>query len=80
MDGAYFNGHVRPHNEISNRVDRRKKENQDPDKRVILVARQRGKEGQGAVETVVAIARNENEDSALAFANRASTGISNDHY
>ncbi len=51
-------------------MDRRKKENQDPDKRVILVARQRGAEGQGAVETVVAVAKSENEDSAMAFARK----------
>ena len=56
MDGAYFNGHVRPQNERKDRIDRRLKENQDPDKRVILVARQRGPEGTGAVETVVAVA------------------------
>ena len=83
MDGAYFNGHVRPHNELSNRVDRRKKENQDPDKRVILVARQRGEDGHGAVETVVAVARNENEDSALAFAKdhvQASATITTDEH
>ena len=66
IDGAYFNGHVRPANHIDNRVDRRRKEKQDPEKRVILVARQRG-EG-GAVETVVAVARSETEDDALAFA------------
>ena len=70
MDGAYFNGHVRPHNERKDRIDRRLKENQDPDKRVILVARQRGPEGTGAVETVVAVAKSENEDAALAFAKK----------
>ena len=56
IDGAYFNGHVRPRNNINNRVDRRLKVNQDPNKRAILVARQRGPEGTGAVETVVAVA------------------------
>ena len=70
MDGAYFNGHVRPHNERKDRIDRRLKENQDPDKRVILVARQRGPEGTGAVETVAAVAKSENEDAALAFAKK----------
>ena len=39
IDAAYVNGHVRPANRIENRVDRRKKENQDPNKRAVLVLR-----------------------------------------
>lgn len=70
MDGAYFNGHVRPKNNIADRVDRRKKANQDPEKRVVLVARQSVEDGEGAVETVTAVARSENEDSAVAFAKK----------
>ena len=35
-----------------------------------MVARQRGPEGAGAVETVVAVAASENEDVALAFARK----------
>ena len=70
IDAAYFNGHVRPANHIDNRVDRRKKENQDPDKRAVLVARQRGQEGEGAVETIIGVAKSENEDTAVAFAKK----------
>ena len=66
MDAVYFNGHAA--NLIDNRVDRRRKENQDPQKRAVMVARQRGAEGEGAVETVVAVAKSEHEDTALAFA------------
>ncbi len=41
MDGAYVNGHVRPENKKEERVDRRLAENQRPDKRCVLVFRQR---------------------------------------
>ena len=83
IDGAYFNGHVRPQNERRNRVDRRLKKNQDPDKRVIMVARQRSEDGTGAAETVVAVAKSENEKSALAFAKKhvhASATITTDEH
>ena len=68
IDGAYFNGHVRPEIQAKNRKDRRLKENQDPERRTIMVARQRGAECEGAVEMVTAVAMSENEESALAFA------------
>ena len=71
MDAAYFNGHVRPSNHIDNRVDRRLKKNQDPIKRAVMVARQRGQDGFGAVETIVAVAISENDASAVAFAKQA---------
>ena len=45
MDGAYVNGHVRPENRAEDRKDRRLAENQNPDKRCILVMRQRGEGG-----------------------------------
>lgn len=70
MDAAYFNGHVRPANHIDDRVDRRRKENQDPQKRAVMVARQRGAEGEGAVETVVAVVISESDDTAMAFAKK----------
>lgn len=41
VDGAYVGGHVRPENEKAERVDRRLTENQDPDKRCILVLREK---------------------------------------
>jgi transposase-like protein len=40
MDGAYVGGKVRPENKKEDRVDRRLAENQDPNKRCILVMRQ----------------------------------------
>lgn len=40
MDGAYVGGHVRPKNKKADRVDRRLAENQNPDKRCILVMRE----------------------------------------
>ena len=40
VDGAYVGGKVRPENKKEDRVDRRLAENQDPDKRCILVTRQ----------------------------------------
>ena len=41
MDGAYVGGHVRPKNKKEDRVDRRLAENQSPDKRCILVLREK---------------------------------------
>jgi len=40
IDGAYVNGHVRPMNKKEDRVDRRLAENQNPDKRCVLVIRE----------------------------------------
>jgi hypothetical protein len=41
VDGAYFGGHVRPENEKKDRKDRRLSENRNPDRRVVVVLRQR---------------------------------------
>jgi len=71
IDAAYVNGHVRPKNRIENRVDRRKKENQDPMKRAILVLRERHEvEGMGGFKTVTAVAKSESEESVQAFVAR----------
>ncbi len=71
IDAAYVNGHVRPANHIANRVDRRKKENQDPNKRAVLVLRERHEnEGEGGFKTVTAIAKAETEESVEAFVAR----------
>ena len=68
LDAAYVNGHVRPRNRIQDRLDRRLKENQDPDKRAVLVGRERHNiDGLGGYKTVTAIARAENEESVSAF-------------
>ena len=41
IDGAYFGGHVRPHNEKAKRVDRRLKRNQTGKRRVVVALRER---------------------------------------
>jgi len=41
IDGAYVNGSIRPENKKEDRVDRRLAENQNPDKRCILVIREK---------------------------------------
>lgn len=41
VDGAYFGGHVRPANVRENRVDRRRKANQSPLRRVVVALRER---------------------------------------
>jgi len=41
MDGAYVGGHVRPENKKADRLDRRLAEHQSPDKRCILVMREK---------------------------------------
>jgi transposase-like protein len=41
VDGAYFGGHIRPANVKADRVDRRKKENQNGRRRVVVVMRER---------------------------------------
>lgn len=67
IDGAYVNGHVRPENRKEDRVDRRLAENQNPDKRCVLVIRQdhtqeEKKEGcQGAKRTLALVINNENQ-------------------
>jgi len=82
IDAAYVNGHVRPENRIENRVDRRRKENQDPDKRAVLVMRERHETvGKGGFKTVTAVAKAETEESVQAFVARhvtAGTVISAD--
>ena len=42
IDGAYFDGHVRPHNLAAERVDRRLTENRSSQRRVVVVMRERG--------------------------------------
>ncbi len=42
VDGAYFGGYVRPANEVANRVDRRRAENQSGKRQVVMVMRERG--------------------------------------
>lgn len=41
IDGAYFGGHVRPANNVENRVDRRKAQHQTGKRQVVVTARER---------------------------------------
>lgn len=68
IDGAYVNQHVRPKNRIEDRVDRRLAKNQNPKKRALMVMRQRGEKGEGAVKTRTFLARSENQKTALKLA------------
>lgn len=68
MDGAYVNKHVRPRNHISNRIDRRLKENQNPKKRAVIVMRERGKPGEGAKKTLTFLAKSESQKSTIKLA------------
>jgi transposase-like protein len=67
VDGAYLGGKVRPANKKEERVDRRLAENQDPNKRCILVMRQAYAEAEvkagnaGAKKTLTFILKNENQ-------------------
>jgi len=66
IDGCYVNKHVRPSNRIENRVDRRLKENQNPNKRTVVVIRQRGE--QGADKTLTFLAKSENQKATMKLA------------
>ena len=65
IDGAYFGGKVRPANHKENRKDRRKTENQNGERRVVIALRERD----GGTKTFVA--EHEAEGIALAQANVA---------
>lgn len=68
MDGAYVNKHVRPRNNRTDRIDRRLKENQNPNKRAVIVLRQRGEKGEGAIKTLTFLAKTENQQSTIKLA------------
>jgi transposase-like protein len=42
IDGAYFGGHIRPKNLTADRVDRRRSENQQGNRKVVVTMRERG--------------------------------------
>ncbi len=65
LDGCYFNGYVKPANQKVNRRDRRLARNQNPNKSVIMVLRQRGGPKQGGQRTLTFSARSENQASVL---------------
>ena len=74
VDGAYFGGHVRPENKKEDRVDRRLVENQNPDKRCVLVIRENytteeKKDGyKGAKRTLAMVIHAESQSSMKALA------------
>ncbi|MDG1456876.1 MAG: IS1595 family transposase [Pseudoprimorskyibacter sp.] len=63
IDGAYFGGHIRPHNEKAKRVDRRLKQHQTGTRRVVIAMRER--EGR----TLPFVGEHEGEGVALANEN-----------
>lgn len=63
MDGAYINGTIRPKNKKSERIDRRLAENQNPNKRCVLVFRQ----GVEKTRTFIVKAENQQSVKSLAF-------------
>ena len=76
MEGAYVGGHVRPKNQKEDRVDRRLAENQDPDKRCILVMREQHPESDdesapaGARRTLSFVIQRENQADVNTLAAR----------
>jgi len=74
IDGAYVNHHVRPANNIEDRIDRRLIENQNPNKRCIVVVRQRHDgttEYIGSQRTLTYVLHNENPNDIAQVANVA---------
>ena len=70
IDGAYVNGHVRPKNKKSNRVDRRLSEHQNISKRCVFVMRQKCLElASAANKTVTFVLKSENQTDVNQLAN-----------
>lgn len=61
MDGAYVNGYIRPKNKKADRIDRRLAKHQRPDKRCVLVMRQKCEELAGAKRTLTFVLKSENK-------------------
>lgn len=68
IDGCYVNKHVRPKNRIEDRIDRRLRFNQNPNKRTVMVIRQRGEAGKGADKTRTFVTKSENQRATLSLA------------
>lgn len=74
IDGAYVNHYVRPANNVNDRIDRRLATNQNPNKRCIVVVRQRSNgdtEYIGSVRTLTYVLHNENPAGIAQIANAA---------
>lgn len=72
IDGAYVNGYIRPENRKEDRVDRRLAIYQRPNKRCILVIRQRSSDPkiEGADKTLTYIVKSENQGDVNSLASR----------
>lgn len=68
LDGCYVNKHIRPKNRIEDRIDRRLKSNQNPNKRAVVVMRQRGESGNGADKTITFFTKSENQKATMKLA------------
>ena len=71
VDGAYVNGHVRPKNKKAERVDRRLTEHQSPNKRCVLVFRQKAENDNvdGADKTRTFVVKSENQADVIHLTN-----------
>ena len=79
MDGCYV-GKTKPENKKEDRKDLRLAQNANPNKRCVMVARQRADEsGFGAIKTVTMITKSENSYSIDKFANENITKNSTIH-
>lgn len=73
LDGAYVNGHIRPKNKKSERIDRRLAKHQKPGKRCVFVMRQKCAElaeskAVGGAKTLTFVLKNENQDDVSKLA------------
>ena len=68
MDGCYVNKHVRPINRVEDRKDLRLFQNQNPNKRAVIVMRQRGLPGEGAVKTLTFLSKSESQRTTRSLA------------
>jgi len=71
MDGTYVNGSVKKKNKKEDRVDRRLAENQNPDKRCVVVARDSYSDGEGigGRRTITSVIKEENQSDITRIAN-----------
>ncbi len=67
MDGCYV-GKTRPENKKEDRLDLRLAQNSNPNKRCVLVARQRGENGLGATKTITCVSKGESTLAIDSFA------------
>lgn len=77
MDGAYVNGHIRPKNKKSERIDRRLAVHQKPGKRCVFVMRQKCQElAAGASRTLTFVLKGETQEAVSKLADAYLDGSS----